>query len=408
MIPPTFLEDGHVATPTGWRTASAACGIKYTGRDDLALVVSDTDCTAAALFTTNSFPSAHIHYDRRVLTNNTMAIRAVLVNTGSANACTGEAGVAVAEATARSTETKLALPADSVLVMSTGVIGAPLPVEKVQKGIDTAIPLLSPDNGKKAAIAIMTTDTYPKYCAVQVTLPDGTLITIGGMAKGSGMIHPNMATMLACITTDAAITPDVLDSMLRYVADRSFHCISVDGDTSTNDTLLLLANGQADNTPITDITSPAGQAFLAGLLRVCQYLAQEVARDGEGASRFVTITVAGAASYAEAHRAAMTIARSTLVKTALFGADPNWGRVLCAIGYSGAQVNNDAVNLRFGGMEVYTNGMPLPFDEDVAHNVLSTTDISIEADLGVGDAQATVWTCDFTYDYIKINAEYRT
>ncbi len=408
MIPPTFLAGGHVATPLGWKTSTAACGIKYSGRDDLALLVSETPCNVAALFTTNSVQSAHIHYDRDVLSRNTTAIRAVLINTGSANACTGAAGVAVAKATAQATEDILSLPPASVLVMSTGVIGAPLAVEKVQQGLQQAVETLDTAHGPAAARAIMTTDTRPKYCALQVALPDGIDIRIGGMAKGSGMIHPDMATMLATITTDAAIAPHVLDATLRYVADRSFHCISVDGDTSTNDTLLLLANGQAGNPTINDITSPEAQAFMAGLLQVCQYLAREVARDGEGATRFVTITVSGAPDYEEAHRAAMTVARSPLVKTALFGADPNWGRVLCALGYSGVPFDPEHAVLHFGSMKVFEHGMPLAFDEQAAHQLLDQPEIVIEADLGAGEANATVWTCDFSCEYVKINAEYRT
>jgi len=343
-----------------------------------------------------------------VLSRNTTAIRAVLINTGSANACTGAAGVAVAKATAQATEDILSLPPASVLVMSTGVIGAPLAVEKVQQGLQQAVETLDTAHGPAAARAIMTTDTRPKYCALQVALPDGIDIRIGGMAKGSGMIHPDMATMLATITTDAAIAPHVLDATLRYVADRSFHCISVDGDTSTNDTLLLLANGQAGNPTINDITSPEAQAFMAGLLQVCQYLAREVARDGEGATRFVTITVSGAPDYEEAHRAAMTVARSPLVKTALFGADPNWGRVLCALGYSGVPFDPEHAVLHFGSMKVFEHGMPLAFDEQAAHQLLDQPEIVIEADLGAGEANATVWTCDFSCEYVKINAEYRT
>jgi glutamate N-acetyltransferase/amino-acid N-acetyltransferase len=228
------------------------------------------------------------------------------------------------------------------------------------------------------------------------------------MAKGSGMIHPNMATMLSTITTDATLRPDLLRAALRHAADRSFHCISVDGDTSTNDTLLALANGQADLPPITSLDTPDGQAFLASLTALCQHLAREVARDGEGATRFVTIHVRGAASDADAHHAAMTVARSPLVKTAIFGADPNWGRIVCALGYSQATLDPSRLMLYFGDIKVFAQGVPLDFDEQAAHQLLSQPDVLIDADLGLGDGSATAWTCDFSYDYVKINAEYRS
>lgn len=405
----TLLEPGHATTPAGWQAGVAACEIKYTGRDDLALLVSNHPCVTAVVFTTNKVQSAHIHYDRAVLARNSERIRAVLINTGSANACTGAAGIAAAEATARAVEQTLDLPTDSVLVMSTGVIGTHLPVEKIRQGIAEAAQRLDAEaHSIAAARAIMTTDTRPKYRAARVALPGGSTAHIGGMAKGAGMIHPNMATMLCIITTDAVITPGALDAALRYSVDRSFHCISVDGDTSTNDTVLLLANGQAGNPPISDIATPDGQAFLAALLDVCQQLAQEVVRDGEGASHLVTITITGAASDHDAHQAAMSVARSPLVKTALFGSDPNWGRIVCALGYSGLDIDPDRVVLSFGPIKVFEQGMPLPFDEDAAHALLSQPDVQIEADLGMGTGNATVWTCDFSYNYIKINAEYRT
>ncbi|NJN68306.1 MAG: bifunctional glutamate N-acetyltransferase/amino-acid acetyltransferase ArgJ [Chloroflexaceae bacterium] len=403
-----LLDHGHVTTPSGWRAGVAACGIKYTGRTDLALLVSERPCRAAALFTTNRVVSAHIHYDRAVLARNSTSIRAVLINAGSANACTGEVGIAAAEATAREVERTLALPTDSTLVMSTGVIGLLLPVDRVVQGIATASQHLDAAHGPDAARAIMTTDTRPKQCAVRVALPDGEHIHIGGMVKGAGMVHPNMATMLSVVTTDAAVEPAALDAALRFAADRSFNCISIDGDTSTNDTLLALANGRAGNPLIAHIESAEGQAFLAGLVEVCQRLAQEVVRDGEGATRLVTLTVRGAVSDEDAHRAAMAVARSPLVKTAIFGGDPNWGRVVCALGYSGATIDPDRVVLHFGPVPVFAHGVPQPFDELAAHQVLSAPDVLMVADLGMGTGTATVWTCDFSYEYVRINAEYRT
>ncbi|WP_322494460.1 bifunctional glutamate N-acetyltransferase/amino-acid acetyltransferase ArgJ [Chloroflexus sp.] len=403
----SFLADGHVASPRGWRAAVAACGIKYANRDDLALVVSDYPATAAAVFTTNAVKAAPVLYDMALMAQGG-DLCAVVINAGNANACTGVDGDAAAVAMARAVEQALDLPPNSVFVMSTGTIGVPMPVDKITRGIAEAATCLSPDHGVAVARAIMTTDTRPKHCAVTVTLPDGNVITIGGMAKGAGMIHPNMATMLAVVTTDAAVPRDVLDAAMRQVLEVSFNSISIDGDTSTNDTLLVMANGASGAPPITDLASPAGAAFVAGLTAVCQHLAHAIVRDGEGATRFVTITVRGAVNNAEAKQAAMTIARSPLVKTALFGADPNWGRVLCAIGYSGVTVDPNRVVLHFGGMRVLENGLPLPFDEKAAHKLLDVPDITIDADLGLGDGSATVWTCDFSYDYVRINAEYRT
>ncbi|MCS6888221.1 bifunctional glutamate N-acetyltransferase/amino-acid acetyltransferase ArgJ [Chloroflexus sp.] len=403
----SFLADGHVASPRGWRAAVAACGIKYANRDDLALVVSDRPATAAAVFTTNAVKAAPVLYDMALMAQGG-DLRAVVINAGNANACTGVDGDAAAAAMARAVEQALDLPPNSAFVMSTGTIGVPMPVEKITRGIAEAATRLSPDHGLAAARAIMTTDTRPKHCAVTVTLPDGSVITIGGMAKGAGMIHPNMATMLAVVTTDAAVPRAVLDAAMRQALEVSFNSISIDGDTSTNDTLLVMANGASGAPPITDLAAPAGAAFLAGLTAVCQHLAHAIVRDGEGATRFVTITVRGAVNNAEAKQAAMTIARSPLVKTALFGADPNWGRVLCAIGYSGATVDPNRVVLHFGGMRVLEGGLPLPFDEKAAHKLLDVPEITIDADLGLGDGQATVWTCDFSYDYVRINAEYRT
>jgi glutamate N-acetyltransferase/amino-acid N-acetyltransferase len=403
-----FLEHGHVASPAGWRAATAVCEIKYgPGRPDLALLCSDRPCAAAAIFTTNRVKAAPLLYDQALMARNAAGLRAVVINSGNANACTGEPGAAAVVAMAQTVAQNLDIAEDTVFVMSTGTIGVPMPVEKVTRGIAAAAQQLDPTHGPRAAEAIMTTDTRPKYCAVSVTLPGGGMVRIGGMAKGAGMIHPNMATMLGIITTDAAVTPGALDAALRYAADRSFHCISVDGDTSTNDTLLVLANGMA-GAPISDIQSADGQAFLEGLIAVCQWLAQAVVRDGEGITRFVTITVRGATSDADAHRAAMAVARSPLVKTALFGADPNWGRVLCAMGYSGAELNPDQVVLHFGGLRVLERGQPLDFDEQAAHALLDQAEIVIEADLGLGVGSATVWTCDFSYEYVRINAEYRT
>lgn len=403
----SFLEDGHVATPRGWRGATAACGIKYAGRDDLALLVSDGPAAAAAVFTTNRVKAAPVRYDMALLERAGGMLRGLVVNAGNANACTGPDGDAAAVTMAHAVEGALGLPLDSIFVMSTGTIGVPMPVDKITTGIAAAAGTLGAD-GAALARAIMTTDTRPKHCAVRVALPGGGVVTIGGMAKGAGMIHPNMATLLAVVTTDAAVAPAALDAALRHAVELSFNSISIDGDTSTNDTLLVMANGASGTAPIESLESPDGAAFLEGLVAVCRQLAFAVVRDGEGATRFVTISVRGAMTNADAKLAAMTIAKSPLVKTALYGADPNWGRVLCAIGYSGAEVDPDRVALLFGGMRVLEGGLPLPFDERAASDLLNVPEISIDADLGLGAGAATVYTCDFTEAYVKINAEYRT
>jgi glutamate N-acetyltransferase/amino-acid N-acetyltransferase len=408
-MPIEVIDDGHVTSPAGWLAATAACAIKYANRDDLALVVSTRPAAAAAIFTTNKVKAAPVRYDMALMQRNSGGLRALVVNAGNANACTGADGDAAALTMAQTTEQTLGLPADTVFVMSTGTIGVPMPIERIQVGIGVAAQQLDPAHGPAAAQAIMTTDTRPKHCAVRLTLPvSGVTVTIGGMAKGAGMIHPNMATLLSVITTDAAVEPAALDDAVRRAAEVSFNSISIDGDTSTNDTLLVMANGVAGNAPIVGLTTADGQAFLEGLTAVCTALAQAVVRDGEGATRFVTIRVSGARSNADAKLAAMTIAKSPLVKTALFGADPNWGRVLCAIGYSGADIDPNRVLLHFGGMKVLEHGLPLPFDEAGAHALLNVPEVLIDAELGLSDGSATVWTCDFSYEYVRVNAEYRT
>ena len=404
----TILAEGSATTPSGWRAATWACGIKYRNRDDLALLVSGQPCSAAAIFTTNRVKAAPVRYDQALMARNSAALRALVVNAGNANACTGSAGDEAALAMVRTAEAALNLPEDSVFVMSTGTIGVPMPIDRVVSGIRRAALQLDTAHGHAAARAIMTTDTHPKQTALRVALPSGVTVTLGGMAKGAGMIHPNMATMLSLVTSDVAITPQALDAALRHAAELSFNSISIDGDTSTNDTLLVMANGMAGNRPIEQLESSDGAAFLDGLIAICQHLAHAVVRDGEGATRFITIRVRGARSNADAKLAAMTIAKSPLVKTALYGADPNWGRVLCAIGYSGAEIDPERVILDFGGMRVLEGGLPLPFDEAAASDRLNVPEVLIEAELDLGDGTATVWTCDLTEEYIRVNATYRT
>jgi glutamate N-acetyltransferase/amino-acid N-acetyltransferase len=403
-----WISEGTPTSVPGFRAGTAACGIKYKGRDDLALLVADRPCTAAALFTTNRVQAAPVCFDIELMERNPAGLQALVVNSGNANACTGRLGLEHTRATAQAVAEALALPADTVFVMSTGTIGVPLPLERLLAGIPAAAAKLSGAGGAALARAIMTTDTRPKACALRVRLPSGATISLGGTAKGAGMIHPNMATLLAAVTTDAAVTVIALEAALRRANELSFNSISIDGDTSTNDTLLVMASGAAENPPIADLDSLDGQVFLLALTAVCRHLAHAVVRDGEGATRFVTINVRGAASDADARLAAVTIARSPLVKTALFGADPNWGRVLCAIGYSGAQVNPDSVTLHFGGLKVLEHGLPLPFDEQAASALLNAPEVTIDADLGQGEGAATYWTCDLSHEYVTINASYRT
>ena len=430
---------GAVTRVPGFRAAGVACGLKQSGQPDLALVVCDRPATAAAMFTTNAFKAAPVLYDAFLLSRSHQTIQAVVINAGNANACTGERGLRDAERMARLAESALNLPADSVLVMSTGVIGYPMPMEKVEAGIKAAAGSLSPDGGADAARAIMTTDLVPKEAFAQVEI-GGVIVSIGGMVKGSGMIHPNLAsasqlhaTMLAVIVTDAAVSVDALNLALERAVNASFNRITVDGDTSTNDTVLLLASGSAD-TPVIDVgvtlavapdaiaqdaVAHAGQAqdlplpgdyrdFEEALTAVCVSLAKQIARDGEGATRLVEIVVRGAARDAEAERAAKTVATSPLVKTAIFGGDPNWGRVLAAIGRSGIQVDPARVDLWLGQVQLVAGGEPLPFDLAAARAALQPPEVHFVADLGLGPGQATVWTCDLSYQYVEINAEYHT
>lgn len=406
-MPLEWLPDGTVTTVPGFRAAGVACGIKPASALDLALVAAERPCSAAGAFTTNRFAAAPVLYDRAALAANPSGMRAIAINAGCANACTGEEGLADAREMAGLVATALGCEAGAVLVMSTGVIGVRLPMERLRAGIPQAAQALSSEGGTAAARAIMTTDTRPKACAVRTHVL-GRPVTVAGMAKGAGMIHPNMATMLALIATDAAATPPVLDTLLHRAVARSFNAVTVDGDTSTNDTVLLLANGLAGHAPLTDADAPEAAPLAEAVLAVAVHLAQAIARDGEGASHFVTVTVRGAASEADAWRAAKAVANSPLVKTAIYGGDPNWGRVLCAVGYSGCQVDPARATLWFGDVALVAGGRPLDYDEKRAAAILREPEVTITVDLGLGAGEATVWTCDLTHKYVDINAHYRT
>ncbi len=396
--------------PTDFSAAGVACGLKQSGKPDIALILSERPCAFAATFTTNVFAAAPVIFDRALLARTGGdGLRAVVINAGNANAVTGEQGLRDAAVMAHATESALNLPADSVFVMSTGVIGHPLPMDTVRAGISVAARTVAADGFPTAAEAIMTTDTVPKMTTIALKI-DGRTIHIAGMAKGSGMIHPDMATMLAVIITDAPIAPADLNAALHRAVDVSFNRISVDGDSSTNDTVVALANGAAGG----GMLDGAGLAqFTDALTHVCVRLAKKIARDGEGATKLVEIRVTGAASEADAARAAATIATSPLSKTALFGNDPNWGRFLAAVGRSGAQVDPARASLWLAAgdtrMQLVAQGQPLPFDAAAMSAALAdNTEVVIDVDLGVGAADAVYWTCDLSYKYVEINAEYHT
>ncbi len=394
----------------GFRAVGITCGLKQSGSPDLALVLARRPCAAGAVFTTNAFKAAPVLYDISLIKQTGGRIQAVVINAGNANAVTGEQGLQDAVEMARLTEAACKLPSGTVFVMSTGVIGHKMPMDKVKRGIRLASEAIQTEaglQGRNATQAIMTTDLVPKEALVQTEI-GGQVVSIGGMAKGSGMIHPNLATMLAVIVTDAVIEPPVLSVALKRVVAGTFNRLTVDGDTSTNDTVLLLASGEAEHPPL-ELDSPEFKAFTLALTDLCTDLAKAIARDGEGATKLVEITVCGAATEAEAEAAAKTVATSPLMKTALFGNDPNWGRALAAIGRSGVRVNPARVSLRLGDFQLVKDGEPLDFDAGAAFSWLTESDeVKLMADLGTGQAQATVWTCDLSYKYVEINAEYHT
>ncbi|MGR6837471.1 bifunctional glutamate N-acetyltransferase/amino-acid acetyltransferase ArgJ [Syntrophomonas erecta] len=396
---------GSVTAPQGFLAQGVYADIKKKDKKDVALIYSPEECTAAGLFTTNQVRAACVDFDRTQLVNG--SARAIVANSGNANACTGERGfsdtIRMAELTAR----HLGISSQEVLVASTGVIGVPLCMEKIEKGIAEAATSLSRDGDHHAALAIMTTDLISKELAVEVEI-GGKVVRIGAIAKGSGMIHPNMATMLAFITTDAAITSSCLHSLLKSSVDRSFNMISVDRDTSTNDMALILANGLAGNSLIDRLESPGYKILQEALDYICLSLAKLIARDGEGATRLIEVQVLNGADLATARTIARSIVGSNLVKTAVFGQDANWGRILAAAGYSGAHFDANRVDIYLGEEKMAANGMGLAFDEDKALKELGKDTVIIKVDLKAGSSDATAWGCDLSYDYVKINAAYRT
>lgn len=398
--------EGGITAPKGFKAAGVHAGIKKTGKEDVGVIFSTVPAAAAAKFTTNKMAAAPVLVSREAVSAG--KARAIVVNSGCANACTGDQGLADAKAMAHTAAEALKLADSEVLVASTGVIGVALPMDKITSGINKAVAALSDTGHDTMLAAIMTTDTFEKACAYEFTL-GGKPCRIAGIAKGAGMIHPNMATMLSFITTDAAIEPAILNKALSQVVELSYNMISVDGDTSTNDMVAVLANGQSGNEPIVNENSQTYQEFYAALQTVCIELAQLIVRDGEGATKFLEINVVGAVDFADAKRAAMAIAKSPLVKTAFFGQDPNWGRILCAVGYSGAQTQPDKTSLAIGDLTIVVDGQAAAgFDTAKLKAIMAAKDIAITVSLGQGDAKATVWTCDFSYEYVKINGEYTT
>ncbi len=399
------IADGNVCAPRGFRASGAHGGIKAgSTKLDVALVVSDRPANAAAVYTTNQVQAAPLHVCREYLQDG--SAQAVVLNSGNANACTGEQGMDNARAMSRQVAAGLSVQSEQVLVCSTGVIGVQLPMEAVEAGIAGALGALSDDGGDDAAVAIMTTDTVPKTCALSLQI-DGHAVHIGGMTKGSGMIAPNMATMLGVVTTDANVPPALLKDMLLLAVQRSFNCITVDGDMSTNDTVIALANGASD-LPELQAGTPAAAAFAEGLEIVCRDLARKIARDGEGATKLVSIEVKGARSEDEARQVGLSVANSSLVKTAIFGRDPNWGRILCAMGYAGVPMDPQVVEVFLCDTQIYGDGSGLPFDHKALVEAMRAEDIPIAIDLVSGSARAEVFTCDLSYDYVRINAEYTT
>ncbi|MCC8151391.1 MAG: bifunctional glutamate N-acetyltransferase/amino-acid acetyltransferase ArgJ [Lachnospiraceae bacterium] len=402
---------GGVTAAKGFLAAATSAGIKYKNRTDMAMIYSEKPCRAAGTFTTNVVKAAPVIWDRRV-TEEIGRAQAVVVNSGIANACTGQEGFDCCRETAKEVEKNLHVLADEVLVASTGVIGMQMPVDRLRAGVRAMVPALdgSVESGHAAAGAILTTDTHEKEAAVQFEA-GGKTVTLGGMCKGSGMIHPNMCTMLAFLTTDLAISEELLREALRADIADTYNMISVDGDTSTNDTVLLLANGLAGNEEITEKNAEY-ETFCRALRFVNTQLAKMMAGDGEGATALLEVKVLHAASKEAAKALSKSVVCSSLVKAMIFGHDANFGRILCALGYSGVGFNPDRIDLFFestsGKMLIFRDGVAVSYSEEEATRILSEPEVTIIADMKMGDAEATAWGCDLSYDYVKINADYRS
>ncbi len=414
----TLEPNIDLITPAGFRAGAVACGLKASGNRDLAILIADRSSSAAAVFTRNRVAAAPVILGRELFPEAMGHLRAVLINAGNANACTGVQGLADARAMQAGAARLAGCAPDQVLVLSTGVIGVPLDMAKVESGLAGLPAAIGPEGGADLARAMMTTDTVPKQGGLAIDLPVGR-IHLAGAAKGSGMIHPDMATMLAVLTTDARIEPALLAPALREAVDRSFHRITVDGDTSTNDAVVILASG-ASGVTIEPGDSDTLEAFQAGLDRLCRHLARSIVRDGEGATRVATLHVTGAADEASARQVAKTIATSPLVKTALAGGDPNWGRIVAAAGRAGPPIEPERMRLDAAAghhpsdapstpwLCLFSAGTPTDYAEPDAAAIFAAPELTLRLDLGMGTATAELWTCDLTADYVRINADYRS
>ena len=405
--------EGGVTAARGFLAAGCAAGIKKNGSADMALVLSEAECAAAGTFTSNVVKAAPVLYDRQIVTEEKKA-RAIIVNAGVANACTGHEGFVICEKTAEAASSILnGVSPKEVLVASTGVIGARIPLDKIIAGtrILAGKAAGTAEAGHEAACAIMTTDTKPKEAAVRMTFTDGSEAVIGGMCKGSGMIHPNMCTMLSFVTTDAAVSWELLQEALKEDIKTTYNMVSVDGDTSTNDTCLLLANGLAGNTPITE-KGPDYEIFKEALHEVNEALAKKMAADGEGATAMFEVKVIHADTEENARRLARSVVSSSLTKAAIYGHDANWGRILCALGYSGVEFDPEIVDLSFeseaGSLKIVENGVSTGYSEEFATKILSESAVTAVCDMKAGEASATAWGCDLTHDYVTINGDYRS
>ena len=407
---------GGVTAARGWRAGTADCGIREatngqdpvlgsTDRDDLTVVYSERPCDAGGVFTQNKVKSASVVIDQLHLKRN--RIQGFVVSSGNANACTGGQGFRDALQMAKVTADQLDLDPDQIIVGTTGVIGRYLPMPQVKAGIERAAHHLDTDNGDEAAAAIMTTDTVPKTAGCEVDLPSGGTVRVGGMAKGSGMIHPNMATMLAFVTTDAAVERGWVADCVKRIADQSFNQVTVDGDSSTNDSFLIFANGAAHNPAIAHGTADSA-ALEAAILEVARDLARQIARDGEGATKLIEVKIEGAQDQEQARLAARSVASSNLVKTAVHGGDPNWGRIVCALGYSGAEIAIDRLRLTIAGLAVFDHGAGQEIDLHQVRVAFEKPEIEIRAELGLGEGRAEAWGCDLSAEYVHINADYTT
>lgn len=388
----------------GFTAAGVKAGIKKSGNLDVAVIYTKTQAVVAGTFTQNKVAAAPVYVSKEVVATGTA--HAIVANAGCANACTGQQGLDDAHKMAQIAADELGVNADDVIVGSTGVIGVNLPMDKLETGIKDAVANLSADGSDNAGRAIITTDTHSKSVTCEFEL-SGKTVRMGAIAKGSGMIRPNMATMLCYITTDIAIDQALLQKAVSGCVEKSFNMISVDGDMSTNDMVIVLANGEANNAKITEENADY-QIFFDKLMMLCTELAKQIAADGEGASKFLTINVKGAKSFADAKTIGMAIANSPLVKTAFFGEDPNWGRVICAVGYSGADMVPEKTVVKFGGITIFANGTGATYDEKALAHVMKQKDIVIDIELNMGQEDATVWSCDLSYEYVKINGEYHT